>query len=62
VQFVTPANQGLALQDACERNAAIHAGRAMDVVIAATALTLAFPLVTRNIDDVEQFGAELLRR
>ncbi len=37
-------------------------GRAMDVMIAATALTLGVPLVTRNVDDVDRLGVELLQR
>ena len=37
-------------------------GRAMDVMIAATALTLGVPLVTRNTDDVDQLGVDLLQR
>jgi toxin FitB len=37
-------------------------GRAMDIMIAATALTLGVPLVTRNIDDVDNLGVALLRR
>lgn len=37
-------------------------GRAMDVMIAATALTLQLPLVTRNTHDVDQLGVELLAR
>jgi predicted nucleic acid-binding protein len=37
-------------------------GRAMDVMIAATALTLGVPLVTRNTDDVDRLGVELLQR
>lgn len=37
-------------------------GRAMDLMIAATALTLAVPLVTRNTDDVDRLGVELLQR
>jgi predicted nucleic acid-binding protein len=34
----------------------------MDVMIAATALTLGVPLVTRNIEDVDRLGVELLQR
>jgi predicted nucleic acid-binding protein len=37
-------------------------GRAMDVMIAATALTLGVPLVTRNTNDVDRLGVELLQR
>jgi predicted nucleic acid-binding protein len=37
-------------------------GRAMDIMIAATALALDVPLVTRNIDDVDDLGVTLLRR
>ena len=37
-------------------------GRAMDIMIAATALNLGVALVTRNPDDVERLGIELLRR
>lgn len=37
-------------------------GRAMDIMIAATALTLGVALVTRNINDVDQLGVELLER
>jgi predicted nucleic acid-binding protein len=37
-------------------------GRAMDIMIAATALALGVPLVTRNIDDVDDLGVALLRR
>lgn len=37
-------------------------GRAMDVMVAATALSLGVPLVTRNIDDVDELGVVLLRR
>ena len=37
-------------------------GRAMDVMIAATALTLGVALVTRNTIDVEGLGIELLQR
>lgn len=37
-------------------------GRAMDVMIAATALSLGVPLVTRNIDYVDELGVVLLRR
>lgn len=37
-------------------------GRAMDVMIAATALTFGVPLVTRNIEDVDRLGVELLQR
>ncbi len=37
-------------------------GRAMDVMIAATALTLGVPPVTRNIDDVDGLGVQLLQR
>ena len=37
-------------------------GRAMDVMIAATALTLGVPLVTRNANDVDRLGVELLQR
>ena len=36
-------------------------GRAMDVMIAATALTLDVPLVTRNTHDVDRLGVELLQ-
>ncbi|PJE03245.1 MAG: plasmid stabilization protein [Mycobacterium sp.] len=34
----------------------------MDIMIAATALTLGVALVTRNINDVDQLGVELLKR
>jgi hypothetical protein len=34
----------------------------MHVMIAATALTLGVPLVTRNTDDVDQLGVDLLQR
>jgi predicted nucleic acid-binding protein len=34
----------------------------MDIMIAATALTLGVPLVTRNIVDVDNLGVALLRR
>jgi hypothetical protein len=34
----------------------------MDIMIAATALTLGVPLVTRNIDGVDNLGVALLRR
>lgn len=37
-------------------------GRAMEVMIAATALTLGVPLVTRNPVDVDRIGVELLQR
>lgn len=37
-------------------------GRAMDLMIAATALSLGVVLVTRNPDDVEGLGVELLIR
>jgi predicted nucleic acid-binding protein len=37
-------------------------GRAMDVMIAATALTLGVPLVTRNTNDVDRLDVELLQR
>lgn len=37
-------------------------GRAMDVMIAATALALGVPLVTRNTDDVDRLGVDLLQR
>jgi len=37
-------------------------GRAMYVMIAATALTLGVPLVTRNTNDVDRLGVELLQR
>lgn len=37
-------------------------GRAMDVMIAATALTLGVPLVTRSSADVDGIGVELLQR
>ena len=37
-------------------------GRAMDIMIAATALALGVPLVTRNIDDADDLGVTLLRR
>ena len=37
-------------------------GRAMDVMIAATAMTLGVPLVTRNTDDVDGLGVEVLQR
>ncbi len=37
-------------------------GRAMDLMIAATALTLGVALVTRNANDVERLGIELLER
>jgi predicted nucleic acid-binding protein len=37
-------------------------GRAMDVMIAATALSLGVPLVTRNVDDVDRLDLELLQR
>lgn len=37
-------------------------GRAMDIMIAATALTLGVALVTRNINDVDQLGVKLLKR
>jgi toxin FitB len=37
-------------------------GRAMDIMIAATALAFGVPLVTRNIDDVDDLGVALLRR
>jgi toxin FitB len=37
-------------------------GRAMDVMIAATALTLGVALVTRNTNDVDRLGVELLQR
>jgi predicted nucleic acid-binding protein len=34
----------------------------MDVMIAATALTLGVPLVTRNTNDVDRLDVELLQR
>ena len=34
----------------------------MDVMIAATALGLGVPLVTRNANDVDRLGVELLQR
>ncbi|GLB92276.1 VapC toxin family PIN domain ribonuclease [Mycobacterium kiyosense] len=37
-------------------------GRAMDLMIAATALTLGVALVTRNTNDVDRLGVELLQR
>lgn len=37
-------------------------GRAIDIMIAATALTLGVPLVTRNVDDVDQLGVEVQQR
>lgn len=37
-------------------------GRAMDLMIAATALTLGVVLVTRNTNDVDRLGVELLQR
>jgi predicted nucleic acid-binding protein len=37
-------------------------GRTMDVMIAATALVLGVPLVTRNTDDVDGLGVEVLQR
>ncbi|OBR99939.1 hypothetical protein BHQ23_12585 [Mycobacterium gordonae] len=37
-------------------------GRAMDIMIAATALTLGVALVTRNTNDVDRLGVELLQR
>ncbi len=37
-------------------------GRAMDLMIAATALTLGVALVTRNTNDVGRLGVELLQR
>lgn len=37
-------------------------GRGMDLMIAATALTLGVALVTRNTNDVDRLGVELLQR
>jgi predicted nucleic acid-binding protein len=37
-------------------------GRAMDVMIAASGLTLGVPLVARNTNDVDRLGVELLQR
>lgn len=37
-------------------------GRAMDLMIAATALAVGAALVTRNTNDVDRLGVELLQR